>query len=170
MTSPTTARREMASEERSATPKRLPEDLFAWEKPLKPAKRARVTPTETDPPSFDGPSFQLNSRRRDEDHDVDMHSDSDSDQDQDEEDGSMVAADDDSNLYATKKAQILGSDLPSPDERYGWIEGLADELYVREKKDGDEDEVEVEELIIELDSSDEDAIDALNEAASALRI
>lgn len=174
-----------ASEERSSTPKRLPEDLFAWEKPLKvcgsrlltwqlfslaliqPAKRARVTPTETEPPqSFNGPAFQLSSRR-DDSGDVDMHSDSDSD------DGQSVRLEDESRANeegaTTKDAkvvQILGADLPSAGDKYGWVE----ELFVREKTDGDDEEEEFETHIIELDSSDEEAIDELANAASALRI
>lgn len=95
-----------------------------------------------------------------------MQSDSDSD------DGQSIALEDDSRAHdegattkETKLVQILGAELPSAGDRYGWVE----ELFVRERKDGEDDE-EFEAHVIELDSSDEEAIDELASAASALRI
>ncbi|VDB95577.1 unnamed protein product [Peniophora sp. CBMAI 1063] len=173
MSSATAKDREALASERSSTPKRLPEDLFAWEKPLKPAKRARVTPTDDEPPqSFSGPSFQLTSR--DDPPDVDMHSDAESDSDASEDN-----LNDDSNYYVHnqdthaaakdgKAAKILGADLPSAGDKYGWVE----ELFITENVDGEgkRGKEEFDQLVIELDSSDEEAIGILTCATSTMTI
>ena len=106
-----------------------------------------------------------------------MHFDSDSDAD---DDGSADVDDDSHRLVHTTNTHVPGNgekvlDMPSAGDKYGWVEEFdADALFVPREKDGaeegDGDEEGYEAHVIELDSSDEEAIEELACAASALTI